>query len=258
MMVTENAMAIVKAARSDSKITANEIIKEVFSDFIEFHGDRKGTDDSAILGGLAIFSSTPVTVIATNRGETVSEHLSTHFGCPTPGGYRKALRLAKQAAKFNRPIVFLVNTPGAYPGKTAEEQGQGSAIAQNIIQISQLPVPIITIIYGEGGSGGALALACGDQVWMLENSTYSILSPEGFASILWKDGSRTEEAAELMQMTPQALLRHKVIEGIISESKDHKVTCRAIANVLAKQLQELGKLSAADLLIQRKERYRKF
>lgn len=251
-------MEIVKEARSDNKITAKEIINNVFSGFIEFHGDRDGNDDPAIIGGIAIFHSEPLTVIATNRGKTIKEHLETHFGCPTPSGYKKALRLARQAAKFNRPLICLINTPGAYPGKSAEENGQGAAIAQDLLQIGKLPIPIITVIYGEGGSGGALALACGDQVWMLENSTYSILSPEGFASILWKDKTRISEAAELMQMTPQSLLNNNVIEGIIKEEKDHEATCQYISSVLVKELSKLKSLSKEELMSKRKDRFRQF
>lgn len=175
-----------------------------------------------------------------------------------PSGYRKALRLIKQAAKFKRPVLCFVNTAGAFPSKEAEENGQGSAIAQNILQISQLAIPIITIIYGEGGSGGALALACGDEVWMLENSTYSILSPEGFASIMWKDSTKADKAAELMQMVPQALLKQGIIEGIIPESEKHQQTCKNIEQVLVKRLNKLQELSPNQLLANRKKRYRKF
>ncbi len=173
-----SASEIVKRARNDNKITGMEIIQNIFPDFVELHGDRAGGDDPAIVGGIANFHQQAVTVITTDRGKTTEEKIIKHFGSPMPSGYRKALRLIKQAAKFKRPVFCFVNTAGAFPSKEAEENGQGSAIAQNILQISQLAIPIITIIYGEGGSGGALALACGDEVWMLENSTYSILSPD--------------------------------------------------------------------------------
>ena len=253
-----NAAAVVAAARSKQKITTKELITQLFPNFIQLHGDRCGGDDPAIIGGLATFAHQPVTVIATDRGTAIEERVATHFGCPTPSGYRKALRLAKQAAKFHRPVLFFVNTPGAYPGQSAEEDGQGAAIADNLLQISQLPTPIITVIFGEGGSGGALALACGDEVWMLENSTYSILSPEGFASILWKDSSRSDEAAEIMQLTPSDLLRKRVIEGIIPEPADHQQVTAEIRDVLSKRLKKLNEFSGAELLQRRQKRYRKF
>ena len=252
------AAEIVKTSRSESKITGVEIIKQLFPDFMELHGDRRGSDDPAIVGGLATFEGQPITVITTDRGKSIAERVAKHFGSPEPGGYRKALRLTEQAGKFHRPVVILVNTAGAYPGRSAEENGQGQAIAENLLAISQIPTPIITIIYGEGGSGGALALACGDQVWMLANSTYSILSPEGFASILWKDSSRADEAAEVMQMTPEALLKKQVIEGIIDESTDHQVTTKQIAEVLKRELPKLQQLTPEELLSQRHQRYRKF
>ncbi|WP_283594735.1 acetyl-CoA carboxylase carboxyltransferase subunit alpha [Limosilactobacillus galli] len=257
-MTDKNASAIVAAARSDQKITTKELIQQLFPDFIELHGDHLGTDDPAIIGGLASFNNQPVTVIATDRGKTVEKRMATHFGCPTPGGYRKALRLAKQAAKFHRPILFFVNTPGAYPGKSAEENGQGAAIADNLLQIAQLPTPIITVIFGEGGSGGALALACGDAVWMLANSTYSILSPEGFASILWKDSRRAGEAAEIMQLTPTSLLKKQVIEGIIAEPADHQQVTENISAVLTRELTRLEQYSPEELMNKRHQRYRKF
>lgn len=258
MLVKNNAATIVAAARSKQKITTKELITQLFPDFIKLHGDRCGTDDPAIVGGIANFAHQPVTVIATDRGTTIEERVATHFSCPTPGGYRKALRLAKQAAKFHRPVLFFVNTPGAYPGQSAEENGQGAAIATNLLQLGQLPTPIITVIFGEGGSGGALALACGDEVWMLENSTYSILSPEGFASILWKDSSRSDEAAEIMQLTPNDLLRKRVIEGIIPEPEDHHQVVVNIRDVLTKQLKKLNEFTSDELLHRRQKRYRKF
>lgn len=257
-MTAKKAAAIVSAARSDSKIITKELIQHLFPNFIQLHGDRLGTDDPAIIGGLATFNDEPVTVIATDRGRSIEERMATHFGCPTPGGYRKALRLAKQAAKFHRPVLFFVNTPGAYPGKSAEEEGQGAAIADNLLQISQLPIPIITVIFGEGGSGGALGLACGDSVWMLENSTYSILSPEGFASILWKDSSRADEAADLMQLTPESLLKKEIIEGIIAEPEDHQQVTANIAAVLKRELLRLEQFSPEELMENRHQRYRKF
>ena len=253
-----SASEVVKRARSANKITGMEIIQNVFPDFVELHGDRAGGDDPAIVGGIATFHQQTVTVITTDRGKTTEEKIIKHFGSPMPSGYRKALRLIKQAAKFKRPVFCFVNTVGAFPSKEAEENGQGSAIAQNILQISQLAIPIITIIYGEGGSGGALALACGDEVWMLENSTYSILSPEGFASIMWKDSTKADKAAELMQMVTHALLKQGTIEGIIPESEKHQQTCKNIEQVLLKRLNKLQELSPNQLLANRKKRYRKF
>ncbi|WP_251547080.1 carboxyltransferase subunit alpha [Limosilactobacillus caecicola] len=251
-------MQIVQRSRRDNKITGLEIIHQIMPDFMELHGDRLGSDDPAIVGGIATFNGHPVTVITTDRGKTASEKVAKHFGSPMPGGYRKALRLIQQAGKFKRPVICLVNTPGAFPSQEAEEQGQGAAIAQSIIEMGQTPVPIITIIYGEGGSGGALALAAGDEVWMLEHSTYSVLSPEGFASILWKDSSRAAEAAEVMQMTPEALLKQQIIDGIIPENQDHLITGQQVARMLTRELTKLNTLSTAQLLQQRQARYRKF
>lgn len=254
----KTAAQVVALARSDEKIAASALLKGIFTDFTELHGDQEGADDSAIIGGLAYLAEQPVTVIATNKGQTTEEKMQTHFGCPEPAGYRKALRLAKQAAKFNRPVICLVNTAGAYPGKSAEENGQGEAIARNLLELSTLPTPIISIIYGEGGSGGALALACGDRIWMLENSTYSVLSPEGFAAILWKDSSRAAEAAEILQLTPEKLLQQKVIEGIIPESHSQRRLCRAIRKVIIAEMEQLQRLKPAELLEQRHLRFRKF
>ena len=230
----------------------------MFPDFFELHGDRVGGDDPAIIGGWATFHDQPVTVIITNRGQDLAERQQTHFGSPMPAGYRKALRLMQQAAHFNRPVLLFVNTPGAYPSPEAEEQGQGSALAQSILAMGELEVPVITVIYGEGGSGGALALAVSDQVWMLEYSTYAILSPEGFAAILWKDSKKAGLAAEQMQLTPQALLKQQVIEGIIPEPDDHKEVCTNIDQVLWEQLQKLRALPGNELVRQRHARFRKF
>lgn len=256
--VKRQAGQVVAAARDLHKVTGPEIIHSLINHFTELHGDRLGEDDPAIIGGIGLFHDLPVTVITTDRGQSAAERIAKHFGCLTPAGYRKSLRLIKQAAKFHRPIICLVNTPGAYPGQSAEEHGQGAAIAQNLLEISQVPTPIITIILGEGGSGGALALACGDQIWMLENSTYSILSPEGFASILWKDSSRADEAAAIMQLIPEDLLRKKVIDGIIEEPTDHAAVLSNIDKILQQEISHLQKLSTTDLLQQRHDRYRQF
>lgn len=253
-----SAAEIVKAARGQDKITARELIDNLFEDFYELHGDRVMEDDAAIVGGVASFRGLPVTVIATDKGSSPCERVERHFGCPTPSGYRKAQRLMKQAEKFKRPVITFVNTAGAYAGAEAEEQGQGYVIAQNLMVMSELKTPLITIITGEGGSGGALALAGGDSVWMLENSIYSVISPEAFASILWKDSSRSQEAAEVLKISPTELLQRNLIEGIISESNDHNKTCLAIADVLQTEIQRLRQLSTSELLETRHARFRKF
>lgn len=250
---------VVAAARSQAKITTPELIEHLFDDFFELHGDRQGSDDPAIVGGLARFCGRPVTVVATDKGKTPKQRVAKHFGSPEPAGYRKLLRLAKQAEKFGRPVVTFVNTAGAYPGRSAEEQGQGEALARCLLELGQLKVPLITFIFGEGGSGGALAMACGDRVYMLEDSMYSVLSPEGFASILWKDSQRADEAAEVMQLTPEALLEHGAIEGVIAEDEnDHLATVEAIKAVLKRDLELLVKKDPTELLAERYERFRKF
>lgn len=250
---------VVAAARAQNKITTTELISNLFDDFFELHGDRQGADDPAIVGGLAYFGGQPVTVVATDKGQTPKQRVAKHFGSPEPAGYRKLLRLAKQAEKFGRPVVTFVNTAGAYPGRSAEERGQGEALARCLLELGQLQVPLITVIFGEGGSGGALALACGDRVYMLENSMYSVLSPEGFASILWKDSQRADEAAEVMQLTPEKLLEQGAIEGVIQEDDaDHLVTVAAIKAVLLRDLADLTKKDPAELLAERYERFRKF
>ena len=186
---------ILKEARDQGRLTALDFAQGIFDDFIELHGDRNFRDDGAIIGGIGRLNGQAVTVVGIQKGRNLQDNLNRNFGQPHPEGYRKALRLMKQAEKFGRPVVTFINTAGAYPGVGAEERGQGEAIARNLMEMSDLKVPIIAIIIGEGGSGGALALAVADKVWMLENTIYSILSPEGFATILWKDGSRSEEAA---------------------------------------------------------------
>lgn len=259
MIKHDNSVAeIVKAARDQNKITARELIDNLFEDFYELHGDRVMEDDAAIIGGLAFFKGVPVTIIATDKGNSPRERVDRHFGCPTPSGYRKAQRLMKQAEKFHRPVIAFVNTAGAYAGTEAEERGQGYMIAQNLMIMSELKTPLVTIITGEGGSGGALALAGGDSVWMLENSIYSVISPEAFASILWKDSSRSQEAAEVLKISPNELLQRHLIEGVISESDDHSETCVAVANMLESEIQRLQRLSVSELLKARHARFRKF
>lgn len=252
------AVEVVQAARHKDKITTDQLIYALFPDFFELHGDRRYADDLAIVGGVATFDGEPVTVIATDKGTTPKEKLARHFGCPTPAGYHKALRLMKQAEKFNRPIIIFVNTPGAYPGQEAEEKGQAAALATELLELSQLSVPIITFIYGEGGSGGALALACGDLVYMFEHSIYSILSPEGFATILWKDVKRVAEAAELMKLTPTDLKEQGVIDGIIAEPQDFSQVVNNVREVITRELPCLKQQSKSELLTERKNRFRKF
>ncbi|MFR8245779.1 MAG: acetyl-CoA carboxylase carboxyl transferase subunit alpha, partial [Streptococcus sp.] len=208
---------ILKEARDQGRLTALDFAKEIFDDFIELHGDRNFRDDGAVIGGIGRLNGQAVTVVGIQKGKNLQDNLNRNFGQPHPEGYRKALRLMKQAEKFGRPVVTFINTAGAYPGVGAEERGQGEAIARNLMEMSDLKVPIIAIIIGEGGSGGALALAVADKVWMLENTIYSILSPEGFATILWKDGSRSEEAAELMKITSGELLNMGIVDKVIPE-----------------------------------------
>ncbi|MBR2763324.1 MAG: acetyl-CoA carboxylase carboxyl transferase subunit alpha, partial [Lactococcus sp.] len=198
--MADSANKIVQLARSQDRLTTLDYATQIFDDFIEFHGDRNFRDDGAILGGIASLAGRPVTIVGIQKGKGLQDNLDRNFGQPHPEGYRKALRLMKQAEKFGRPIITFINTAGAFPGSGAEERGQGEAIARNLLEMSDLRVPIIAIINGEGGSGGALALAVADRVWMLENAMYSILSPEGFATILWKDSSRAPEAAELLKI----------------------------------------------------------
>lgn len=207
----------VLLARAADRLTALDYINEIFTDFEEFHGDRHVDDDGATVGGIAYLDGCPVTVIGQQKGRTTKENITRNFGMPSPEGYRKALRLMKQAEKFGRPIINFIDTPGAFPGLEAEEHGQGEAIARNLYEMSSLKVPVLSIVIGEGGSGGALALAVGNEVWMMENSTYTILSPEGFASILWKDGKRAEEAAGLMKVTAAELHELGIIDKVIPE-----------------------------------------
>ena len=213
----------VQISRKKGRPVGEDYIANLFTDFMEFHGDRYYKDDPAIIGGIAYFHGMPVTVIAQAKGKTTKENLKRNFGMPSPDGYRKALRLMKQAEKFGRPVICFVDTPGAFCGLEAEERGQGEAIARNLFELSGLEVPVLSIVIGEGGSGGALAMAVADEVWMLENAVYSVLSPEGFASILWKDSKRASEAAEVMKLTAGDLKELGVIERIIPEPEDFTV-----------------------------------
>ena len=250
---------ILKEARDQGRLTALDFAQGIFDDFIELHGDRNFRDDGAVIGGIGRLNGQAVTVVGIQKGKNLQDNLSRNFGQPHPEGYRKALRLMKQAEKFGRPVVTFINTAGAYPGVGAEERGQGEAIARNLMEMSDLKVPIIAIIIGEGGSGGALALAVADKVWMLENTVYSILSPEGFATILWKDGSRAEEAAELMKITSSELLNMGIIDKIIPERGYFtSEILEAVKTAIVDELKELSQLSTEDLLEARYQRFRKY
>ena len=250
---------ILKEARDQGRLTALDFAQGIFDDFIELHGDRNFRDDGAIIGGIGRLNGQAVTVVGIQKGRNLQDNLNRNFGQPHPEGYRKALRLMKQAEKFGRPVVTFINTAGAYPGVGAEERGQGEAIARNLMEMSNLKVPIIAIIIGEGGSGGALALAVADKVWMLENTIYSILSPEGFATILWKDGSRSEEAAELMKITSGELLNMGIVDKVIPERGYFtSEIIEAIKTAIVDELAELSQLTTEDLLEARYQRFRKY
>ena len=250
---------ILKEARDQGRLTALDFAQGIFDDFIELHGDRNFRDDGAVIGGIGRLNGQAVTVVGIQKGKNLQDNLNRNFGQPHPEGYRKALRLMKQAEKFGRPVVTFINTAGAYPGVGAEERGQGEAIARNLMEMSDLKVPIIAIIIGEGGSGGALALAVADKVWMLENTIYSILSPEGFATILWKDGSRSEEAAGLMKITSGELLNMGIVDKVIPERGYFtSEIIEAIKTAIVDELAELSQLSTEDLLEARYQRFRKY
>lgn len=250
---------ILKEARDQGRLTTLDYADLIFDDFMELHGDCQFADDGAIVGGIARLQGRPVTVIGIQKGKNLQDNLYRNFGQPHPEGYRKALRLMKQAEKFGRPVITFINTAGAYPGVGAEERGQGEAIARNLLEMSDLKVPIIAIIIGEGGSGGALALGVADKVWMLEHTMYAVLSPEGFASILWKDGTRATEAAELMKITAGELLNMQVVDKVIPE---HGYFSSEIVDMiktnLIEELEKLSQLSIDDLLEQRYQRFRKY
>ena len=254
-----NIAKIVREAREQTRLTALDFATGIFDDFVELHGDRSFRDDGAVIGGIGWLGDQAVTVVGIQKGKSLQDNLNRNFGQPHPEGYRKALRLMKQAEKFGRPIVTFINTAGAYPGVGAEERGQGEAIARNLFEMSDLKVPIIAIIIGEGGSGGALALAVADRVWMLENSIYAVLSPEGFASILWKDGTRAMEAAELMKITSYELLDMQVVDKVISEvGLSSKELIKQVKEQLQAELDTLGKLSLDQLIEERYQRFRKY
>lgn len=243
----------VLTARKRNRPQITDYIDALFDDFVEMKGDRLSGEDSSILGGIALFCNKPVTVIGHRKGRTTEENIKYNFGMTSPQGYRKALRLMKQAEKFKRPVITFVDTPGAYPGMEAEAGGQSIAIAESIAGMCSLKVPMVTIITGEGNSGGALAIGAADSVYMLENAVYSILSPEGFASIMWKDSKRVEEASKIMKITAEELLEYGLIDGIIPEGKKCIYTLK---KTLQEELNQLMKLSEPTLLAARYKKYR--
>ena len=254
--VTQTPYSKVKLARENTRPTGLDYISNLFQGFLELHGDRRFADDTAIVGGIARLNGTPVTVIAIEKGHTAKERSYRNFGAPNPEGYRKALRLMKQAEKFGRPVICFIDTSGAYCGIGAEERGQGQAIAENLMEMSTLCVPVVSVLIGEGGSGGALALAVADRVFMLENAVYSVISPEGCASILWKDAAKADAAAASLKLTAQDARNLGVIEGIISEENlGRQPFYQNLRNLLWDQLEELS--ADPDLVGKRYDRFRR-
>lgn len=255
-----NAFEKLNAARANDRPTSIDYIENIFGDsFIEFHGDRRYADDKAIIAGIADLYGRPVTVIGMEKGRNINERMNRNFGSAHPEGYRKSLRLMKQAEKFHRPVICFVDTSGAFCGIAAEERGQGQAIAENLMEMMTLKTPIISILIGEGGSGGALALAVADEVWMLENAVYSVISPEGCASILWKDSSKAAEAAQCLKITSQDLFKLGVIERIIREPKknnDNKLFS-GLKDLLDMTFYKKCSMPISELLENRYQRYRK-
>lgn len=252
----------VQLARHPKRPYSLDYIKLIFEDFVELHGDRRFSDDWAIVAGLARFDKFGVGIVAEQKGRDTKEKLKRNFGMPHPDGYRKALRVMKMAAKFNLPVISFVDTPGAYPGVGAEERGQAEAIAVNLFECAVLPVPIQVVVIGEGSSGGALGIAVGDWIMMLENAYYSVISPEGCASILWRDSSRNKDAVEALRITAQDQLALGVIDEIIPEPLggahlDYAATARSIKAALARKLNELMKVPAPELIEQRINKFRR-
>ncbi|SDN76974.1 acetyl-CoA carboxylase carboxyltransferase subunit alpha [Halobacillus aidingensis] len=251
----------VQMARHPERPTTLDYIEYLFTDFLELHGDRNFGDDAAIVSGIAKFKGQPVTVIGHQRGKDTKENIRRNFGMPHPEGYRKALRLMKQADKFKRPIITFIDTKGAYPGKAAEERGQSEAIARNLMEMAGLTVPVICIVIGEGGSGGALGLGIGDRIFMLENSTYSVISPEGASSILWKDAGLAQEAAESMKITSYDLKKLNVIDAVIPEvrggaHRDIEAQAQEIEKIISESLATLSALEVEELLEKRFLKYK--
>ena len=259
-MTNLNAWDRVLLARHQERPTACDFINYIFDDFIELHGDRGYRDDKSIVGGIGKLNGVPVTIIAQQKGKNLDDNLERNFSMPHPEGYRKALRLMKQAEKFNRPIITFIDTPGAYPGLGAEERGQGEAIARNLLEMSALHVPVLAFVIGEGGSGGALALGVANKVFMLENAIYSILSPEGYATILWKDATLASKAAEAMKLTSYDLEEMGIIEGIIKEPVggahyNKEVTFETTKQIIHNELQSFKTMTHLEI---RESRIKKF
>lgn len=259
------AYDIVKKARDVQRMSTIEVIQGLCSDFVEFHGDRRDGDDQAVIGGVGMMNNgKPVTIIGLQKGRDTAENIRRNFGSSGPSGYRKAQRLMKQAEKFKRPILTLVNTAGAHAAPESEEKGIGQAIAESLTVMSELTVPTLSIILGEGGSGGAIALSLSNQVWMMENSIYSILSPEGFASILWKDASKAEEAAEMMRLTASELKALEIIDHIIPEKDENgqDLSNQELAQRLGKKIQkafvEMSQMSPQECSQSKYDRFRKY
>ena len=250
----------VEIARNPKRKTSLEYIEKIFDEFIELHGDRNFKDDKAIICGLAKIDNTPFTIIAEQKGRTTKENIERNFGMPNPESYRKAIRFMKQAEKFKRPVITFIDTKGAYPGIEAEERGQGEAIAKSMFEMARLKVPVISIVIGEGSSGGALAIGVANKVFMLENAIYSILSPEGYSSILWKDPSRYKEAAEKMKLTAKDLYELNIIDKIIPEKKEiseenFSKTSEILKKEIIKEIKKTNKMTSEQIL---EERYKKF
>lgn len=259
---TLSAWERVQLSRKQGRPVGEHYIQKLFTDFTELHGDRYFQDDKSVIGGIAMFRGRPVTVIAQAKGKNTKENIERNFGMPSPEGYRKALRLMKQAEKFKRPVICFVDTPGAFCGIEAEERGQGEAIASNLYEMSAIQTPILSVVIGEGGSGGALAFAVADEVWMLENAVYSILSPEGYAAILWKDSSRAQEAAEVMKMTAADLKEAGIIEKVIAEpqqmtAENMKPVCKSLERGIDEFLARYERLTAEELVEKRYQRFRR-
>lgn len=248
----------VQAARNGKRPMGSYYIEHMIDDFVELHGDRRFGDDAAIVAGVGYLNRIPVTVIAMERGDTIEERMKRNFGCPEPEGYRKALRLMKEAEKFHRPIICFIGSSGAYCGIDAEERGQGLAIAENLYEMMGMKTPIISVIVGEGGSGGALALGVCDTAIMLENAVYSVVSPEGCATILWKDAAKAPEAAEYLRLTSYDLLKFDVVEKVIREdSKTDREICSELKAILLEEINKLMQMTPEELLDHRYAKFRK-